>query len=181
MENADFTTFARMDEYNLALLLIRVAVGVTMALHGVAKYRGGINGVAGWFDGMGMRPGMLHAHLAASGEIAAGLCLALGLLTSFAAFGFVGLMTVAGVTSHAKNGFFIIRDGWEYVFVLAIVGVTVAMLGPGEWSIDDTLGIVADFDGYVGLAISAGGGLAAGGLTLALFYRPPAATDSGQA
>ena len=166
-----------MDEYNLALLIIRVAVGVTMALHGIAKYRGGINGVAGWFDGMGMRPGKLHAHLAASGEILAGVFFALGLLTPFAGLGFVGLMTVAGITSHAQNGFFIIRDGWEYVFVLAIVGITVAMLGPGEWSIDHALGIIDGLDGYTGLAISAGGGLLAAGVTLGIFYRPPQPAD----
>ena len=58
-----------MDEYNLALLIIRVALGATMAAHGYAKFfKGGrINGTAGWFDSMGMRPGRVHARLAAGG------------------------------------------------------------------------------------------------------------------
>ena len=71
------------------------------------------------------------------------------------------------------EGFFILNDGWEYVFVLAVVGVTVATLGPGEWSVDEALGIVDTFDGYTGLAISTVGGLLAAGLALALFYRAP--------
>jgi putative oxidoreductase len=167
-----------MDEYNLALLIIRVGAGITMAAHGYAKFfKGGkIEGTARWFDSMGMRPGKLNAYAAAGGEIAAGLCLALGLLTSFAGLGFVGLMTVAAVTTHAKNGFFIIKEGWEYVFILGLIGVTVAMLGPGEWSIDNGLGIDRDLDGYTGLAISLGGGLAAAFALLGAVYRPPKAT-----
>lgn len=162
-----------MDEVNFALLLLRVVVGVTLAAHGWNKFRGGLDGVASWFDGMGMRPGRLHARLAASGEVLAGLFLAAGLLTSFAALGFVGLMTVAAVTVHIEHGFFILDEGWEYVFVLAVVAVAIAMLGPGEWSIDEALGIVEDLDGWVGLAISAGGGLVSAALLLAVFYRPP--------
>lgn len=163
-----------MDEYNLALLIIRVAIGLTMAAHGYGKFftGGRIAGTAGWFDSMGMRPGRVHALLAASGEVAAGLCMALGLLTSFAALGFVGLMVVAYWTVHKANGFFIIKEGWEYVFILAIIAVVVAMLGPGEWSVDNGLGIADDLDGYVGLLISAGGGIAAAAGLLGAFYRP---------
>ena len=51
--------------------------------------------------------------------------------------------------------------------VLAVVAVTIAMIGPGEFSVDDALGVADDLDGYVGLAISAGGGLAAAALLLA--------------
>ena len=165
-----------MDEANLALLILRVAVGLTMAAHGYNKYKGGLDGVASWFDGMGMRPGRLHARMAAGGEVLSGLFLAVGLLTSFAALGFVGLMTVAAYTVHIENGFFILDEGWEYVFVLAVVAVAIAMLGPGEWSLDEALGIADDLDGYVGLAISAGGGLAAAAVLLAVYYRPPERT-----
>lgn len=147
-----------------------------MVAHGVAKVRGGIDGVASWFDSMGMRPGWLHARLAALGEIAAGVCLALGLLTSFAGLGFVGLMTVAALTDHRDKGFFILDQGWEYVMVLAVAAVTIAILGPQSWSIDRALGIDDALDGYVGLAISAGGGLVAALVLLAVFYRPPPST-----
>jgi len=165
-----------VDEFDLALLIIRVAAGLTLAAHGLNKFKGGLSGVAGWFDSIGMRPGRMHASVAAGGEVLAGLFLAAGLLTSFAALGVVGLMTVAAVTVHLRNGFFILDEGWEYVFVLAAVAVTIAILGPGEWSVDESLGIIDDFDGYVGLAISAGGGVASAMLLLAVFYRPPKTT-----
>ena len=164
-----------MDEYNLALLIIRVALGLTMAAHGYAKFfKGGrIDGTAAWFDSMGMRPGKVHARLAAGGEIASGLCLALGFFTTFAALGFVGLMTVAYWTVHKDNGFMILNEGWEYVFILAVAAVTVAMIGPLEWSIDNAIGWDDELDGYTGLIISAGGGVAAGAALMGAFYRPP--------
>ena len=164
-----------MDEYNLALLIIRVALGLTMAAHGYAKFfKGGrIDGTAGWFDSMGMRPGSVHARLAAGGEIAAGLCLAVGFLTTFAALGFVGLMTVAFWLVHRDKGFLILNEGWEYVFILAIAAVTVAMLGPLEWSIDNAIGWDDELDGYTGLIISAGGGVVAAAALMGAFYRPP--------
>lgn len=164
------------DEISFALLLVRVVLGVTMALHGLGKARS-LDGTAGWFDSMGMRPGWLHARFAAFGEIAAGVAFALGFLTSFAALGFVGLMVVAGWTSHRHNGFFIIKEGWEYVMVLAVVAVAIATIGPGDWSIDEAIGIADDLDGWVGLAISAGGGVLAAVGLMAVAYRPPAAAD----
>jgi len=88
----------------------------------------------------------------------------------------VGLMAVAAYTVHLKNGFMILNEGWEYVFVLAVTAVTIAMLGPGEWSIDDAMGIADDLDGYTGLLIAAGGGLVAATALLAAFYRPPKPT-----
>ena len=162
-----------MNEVNVALLLIRVVVGGTLVAHGWMKATS-LAGTAGWFDSIGMKPGRLHARFAAFGEILAGGFLALGLLTSFAALGFVGLMAVAGYTSHRDSGFFIIEEGWEYVMILAVVAITIAMIGPGEWSLDHAIGIADDLDGYVGLAISAGGGVVAAAALLAAFFRPPA-------
>lgn len=163
-----------MDEFDAAMLLLRVALGLTMAAHGSAKvFSGGkLEGTAGWFDSIGMRPGRVHARLAAGAEMAAGLGLAIGLLTTFSAMGFVALMFVAGYTVHRANGFFIVADGWEYNFILAVVAVGVAVLGPGDWSIDHAIGIDTALDGWVGLAIAGAGGLAAGIGQLVAFYRP---------
>ena len=167
------------DELSLGMLVLRVAVGLTLAAHGYAKYfKGGrIAGTAGWFDSMGMRPGRFHAHLAASTEIGAGLLLALGLLTPLAALAFVALMTVACYTCHLRNGFFIISEGWEYTFVLSVVAVAVATVGPGEYSVDHHLDLIEDFDGWTGLLIAAVGGVAAAAGQLAVFYRPPKPSD----
>ena len=153
------------------LLAVRVAAGLTLALHGYQKvFLGGrIPGTAGWFESLGMRPGRVHAVLAASTEIASGLGFALGFLTPLTVAGCVGVMVVAAWTH--KDAFFVFKDGWEYNLVLAILFVLVAVMGPGRWSIDHALGIDTDLDGGVGLAISAVGLVAAIGLLL-VFWRP---------
>ena len=55
-------------------------------------------------------------------------------------------------------------------FVLAVGAMALALLGPGEWSIDHALGIADALDGWVGAAI-AGGGLVAAVAQLAVFFR----------
>jgi len=159
---------------NLALLILRVAVGLTLAAHGWNKFTGGgrIPGTARWFDSIGMRPGRLNAYLAASTEVGAGALLALGLLHSFAGAGVIGVMTVAGWTSHRTNGFFIIKEGWEYVFVLSVAALVSATLGPGEWSIDEGLGIATDLDGMTGFLIALLVGVGGGIAQMLAFYRP---------
>jgi len=164
---------------DLALLLLRCVIGLTMAAHGWNKFTGGgkIPGTGRWFDSIGMRPGRLNAYLAASSEVGAGLLLAVGLLTSFGAAGIIGVMTVAGWTTHRSNGFFILKEGWEYVFVLASVSLVVAVLGPGSWSADDALGIAGDFDGTTGLLIALVVGVGGGVAQMLTFYRPSSVAE----
>jgi len=159
---------------NLALMILRVVVGLTLAAHGWNKFTGGgkIPGTGRWFDSIGMRPGRLNAYLAASTELGAGLLLAVGFLHSLAAAGVIGVMTVAGWTSHRSNGFFIIKEGWEYVFVLAAMSLVTAILGPGSWSVDDALGIADDLDGMTGLWIALLVGVGGGVAQMLVFYRP---------
>jgi putative oxidoreductase len=128
-----------------------------------------------------MRPGILHAWLASATEVGSGILLLVGLLTPLAAAGAVGVMVVAWITNHLRNGFFIFRpgEGWEYVMTLTIIGVVVATIGPGEWSLDDAVGIREDLTGVTGLllAVILGGGGAAA--LLLGFWRPRSRTSSG--
>lgn len=167
------------DSVNLGTLMLRVLFGLTFAAHGYAKFfQGGrIAGTAGWFDSMGMRPGKVHALAAATTELGAGLLLALGLLTPFAAMAMVGTMVVAGWTVHRNNGFFIVKEGWEYTFVAALIAVAVATIGPGEWSLDNQLGLDG-LHGVWGLLIAGVGGAAAGVTQMAMFYRPNSVSSS---
>jgi putative oxidoreductase len=168
-------TLPTVDQLNLGLLILRLVVGPVFAFHGFAKiFRGGrLEGTAGWFHSMGMRPGHVHARLAAAGELATGACLALGFFTSFAGLGLVGLMSVAFWTVHKGSGLLVTNQGWEYNLVLGAIGVAIATIGPGEWSLDDAFGI--DLNGPVGFVISLIGGIALAGLLLGTTYRPAVA------
>ena len=169
-----------MTAYDVGVLILRLVLGVTMAAHGYNKFfgPGGLAGTAGWFDSIGMSPGMFHARTAAATEITAGLGLAVGLLSPLSAAGFVALMLVAAWTVHRPNGFFIVKEGWEYNLVLAASAVGVATLGPGMLSLDYALFHTTEFsgllDGWWGLLISIVLGLAGGIGQLAIFWRPPA-------
>ncbi len=158
------------------LLILRLVLGLTLAAHGLNKFFGGgrIPGTARWFESIGMKPGMLHARIAALTETSAGLGLAVGLLTPIPAAGFVALMLVAAWTVHRPNGFFIVKEGWEYNLVLALSAVAVATIGAGRFSVDHVIFGDNWCDGWAGLAISLGLGLAGGIGQLLIFYRPPA-------
>ena len=161
-----------VDSQNLALLLLRVSLGLMMAYHGYNKIKGGLAGTAGWFDSIGMKPGRLHAAMAAGTEIGSGLLLALGLLHGPAAAAMVAVMVVAGWSVHRNNGFLILNEGWEYVFIIAVAATALAALGPGDWSVDAALGLADDLDGWVGFGLAVGGVIAGIG-QLAIFFRPP--------
>ena len=161
--------------HDVGVLILRLVLGVTLAAHGYNKFFGGgrIPGTARWFESIGLTPGKFHATVAATTEMAAGLGLAAGFLTPIPAAGFVSLMLVAAWTVHRANGFFIVKEGWEYNLVLAVSAVGVATLGAGKYSLDYLVFGKNWFDGWQGLVISAGLGLAGAIGQLLIFYRPP--------
>ncbi|MEU6642852.1 DoxX family protein [Saccharomonospora sp. NPDC046836] len=164
---------------DIALLLVRVVLGSTMIAHGVNHWVGGarIEGTARWFSGLGLRQGKLQAWLSVVTEIGAGALLILGLLTPLACAAVVSVMLVAGLLAHRPNGFFVFKDGYEYVLVLAVVALALAMLGPGRVSVDDAAGIAVT--GWAGGGIALGVGVVATAGLLALFWRPqPAAAET---
>ena len=167
-------------QFDTIMLLARLVVGPTIFWHGYNKmFRGGkIPGTAGWFDSMGMKPnGKIHAYVAALTEMGTGVLMLLGLLTPLAAAGIVGLMVVAGWTTH-RTAFLITKGGFEYVLVLGTLAAMIGALGPGRWSLDHAFHLCKYLQpDWCGLAISLGLGLGAGILTLALCYRPPAPTQ----
>src|SRR5207247_3656892 len=69
---------------DLAILVLRVVVGGVVAMHGFLKLGwvgkgGSIAGVAGWFNGIGLRPGIFWALVATLAEAGGGRLIVLGL------------------------------------------------------------------------------------------------------
>ncbi len=161
-----------MEAEDAAVLLVRLVIGVIMIAHGWNHWRGGgkIPGTAGWFESLGLRYGTLQAWMSVVTELGAGTLLILGLFTPLACAAVVGVMLVAGLLAHRPNGFFVFRDGYEYVLSLAVTSVALAALGPGPISLDDAFGIVVD--GWPGAAIAAGVAVVATGGLLATSWRP---------
>lgn len=163
-----------MNSPDLALLVLRSWLGVVMLAHGINHTRS-IDGTASWFASKGFNQARLNAQASAFGEVIIGLGLVFGLATPFAAAGLVATMTVAFGSIHRFAGFFVFArpdEGWEYVATLAVAALALAILGPGSWSLDNALGLVAMPAGWAGLGVGLTG-VAAGVVQLAVFWRPP--------
>lgn len=168
-----------MEPFDLAMLVLRVWIGVVMLAHGVNHARS-LDGTTKWFASVGFRRARLNATASAVGEIAIGAGLVLGLLTSVAAAGLIATMTVAFGAIHRFVGFFVFHrpdEGWEYVATLAAAAFAVATLGPGSVSIDAVIGLDESMSGWTG-AIVALAGVVVGTLQLLVTWRRPG-SDGG--
>jgi putative oxidoreductase len=153
---------------DLALLVLRLVVGLGFAAHGAQKLFGalgghGIEGTAGFFEQVGLRPGKLHAWAAGTAEFFGGVAIALGIVTPIPAAALIGVMTAAVLTVHLKNGFFNTNQGYELNLTLAAALFALAGIGAGAWSLDNALGIDMTGTAWALGALGAGilGGLAA--------------------
>jgi putative oxidoreductase len=162
-----------VDHVDLGLFVIRLGFGLMLTAHGVNKIKGGLKGTAGWFGSMGMRPPMVHAAMAATTEIGAGLFFAAGFLTPLAAAAIIATMVVAWITAHRKNGFFVFKpgQGWEYVAMIAVAAFGIGAIGAGRISIDHALDW--DVEGKGGALIAGLVGVGSALLLLAACWRPP--------
>jgi putative oxidoreductase len=157
---------------DLALLVLRLVVGLTFAAHGAQKLFGafggpGIKGTAGFFEQIGLRPGKLHGWAAGITEFFGGLAIALGIVTPIPAAALIAVMTAAVITVHLKNGFFATNQGFEFNLVLAATLFALAGVGAGGWSLDAALNIsMAGTDwalGALGAGLLGGIGAVVGG------------------
>lgn len=151
------------------LLILRLAVGATVAAHGAQKLFGwfggeGLAGTTKTVAGLGLRPARAHATILGAAEAAGGLLLAAGLINPLGVAAIVGVMAAAIGFVHLPRGFFAQRGGFEYPLILAVSAVTLGLTGPGAWSVDHLIGW--NLAGWWGLAGVAAGIAAVGALAL---------------
>lgn len=125
---------------DLAILVLRVALGIMFAAHGLQKAFGlfggpGIGGFSEMLSGLGFSQSVLWAYIAAYTELLGGTFLCLGVFTRGCAALLLVLMVVATRKVHFSKGFFLAQGGFEYPFIIAAVCVALILLGPGRFSI----------------------------------------------
>ncbi|WP_160724813.1 DoxX family protein [Bacillus sp. USDA818B3_A] len=126
---------------NIGLLIIRLVVGLLFVGHGAQKLFGsfggyGLKGTGGWFESIGMKPGVTIALFAGLAELIGGILFAIGLLTPLAAIMIAGTMIMAIIKVHGQNGLWATSNGYEYNLTLIAVVIGIALIGPGQYALD---------------------------------------------
>ena len=153
---------------DLALLVLRVAVGIVIMGHGLLKLGwvgtgGSISGVAGWFNGLGFRPGLFWTWVSTLAEAGGGLLTVLGLGGPLGPSAVAADLVVVTIVAHLPKGFWAQVGGWEFPVPVAAGAFAIALIGNGRWSLDAVFGLsVPD---QVGIAW---GALLAAGVVVAL-------------
>lgn len=120
----------------IALGLIRIAAGVIFFAHGYQKFfMMGIEGTTGFFTQLGVPLPGIAAILVASLELVGGLLLVAGFMTRLIAILFAIDMATAILLFHSKHGFFV-PMGVEFVTLLLVSAIALAIAGAGAFSID---------------------------------------------
>lgn len=131
--------------YDAGLLVLRLAIGLTVAAHGTQKLfgwfgGGGLSGTGQFFSASGYPAGKTMATIAGLSETVGGLALAAGLITPLAAAAILGTM-INAIAVHGTDAFFAPK-GFEYELTLALGAAALALTGPGRIAIDHYLPVL---------------------------------------
>lgn len=123
----------------LALLVLRVALGIIMVAHGYSKVFGGLHHHAQFVASLGI-PAWL-GYVSSFAEFVGGLLLILGFLTRPAALAICIDLAVAIAKVHWKNGLIgQSRSGFEFPLALAAIAFALIFFGAGPIAVDHIFG-----------------------------------------
>ena len=108
--------------------LLRIVAGLMFALHGAQKF--------GFLGGQAMAPMFSQIWFAGVIELVGGVLIAIGLLTSIAAFICSGEMAVAYFKAHAPGGWNPLANQGELAVLYCFLFLYIAARGGGRYSVD---------------------------------------------
>jgi len=121
----------------VAPLVLRVVVGIVFAMHGWQKLTVmGVGGVEGMLAALGFPMAGVLAVVLIAAELVGGILLILGLFTHWSAKALIVVAAVALFGVHLQNGFFLGTGGYEYILLILAAVISVAITGPGKYSLD---------------------------------------------
>ena len=124
---------------DLAILILRLSLGIMFTAHGIQKVFGifggtGIEGFSGMLIKLGFAPALFWAYLASYVELIGGLFLILGIFVRSTALSLLILIAVAAVKVHIVKGFFLSAGGFEYAFIIFSVCLALIIMGGGKFT-----------------------------------------------
>ncbi|MGO1319530.1 MAG: DoxX family protein [Galactobacter sp.] len=124
-------------QINLALTIIRIAIGAAFMVHGTQKvFEWGIGGTSDSFEAMGVPLASVVGPVVAFLELIGGAAIILGLFTRIIAALLVVDMVGAAFSVHLEQGFFVSEGGYELVMLLGAGALALVAAGPGAWAVD---------------------------------------------
>ena len=117
----------------LALLVLRLVLGIIMIGHGYSKVFGGLHHHVQMVSSLGL-PGWL-AYFSAAAEFFGGILVIAGLLTRLAALAIAVNMVVAIVKVHWHNGL-LGNGGYQFPLALAAIAFALIFLGAGPIALE---------------------------------------------
>jgi putative oxidoreductase len=134
MEEAELKFLDRL--HPLAILAVRLALGIIMIAHGWQKLSGGMPRFMGFLSSMGI-PGWA-GYFSVAAEFGGGILLIVGLLTRLAALSIFIDMVVAVAKVHWKNGLMSSpgKVGYEFPLACGVIAFALIFLGAGPISLD---------------------------------------------
>jgi putative oxidoreductase len=125
----------------VAATLVRVVVGIMFLMHVWGKFNAGAARIAANFGtNYGLPMPDLFAYTAMGLELVGGVCLIIGLFTRFFAAALAVEMGIALIVAHLPKGYSIGAGGYEYVLLIGVVLLAIAMRGGGPYSVDAKIG-----------------------------------------
>ena len=121
-------------------LVIRVACGWLLLVHGWGKVTRGSAPYIKPFQDMGFDPALHWVYSALAIEFVGGIALIVGVFTRFFAAAAAIEMLIIFVL-YWNNGFSWLNRGYEFVLLWGLVCFAIALRGGGPYSVDRKLGI----------------------------------------
>ena len=131
---------------DIALLIVRLIIGLGIAAHGAQKLFGwfggyGIAGTGGFMESLGWRPGRFFALGAGLGEFGGGVLTALGIGGALGPALIVMVMVAAMLSVHLPKGFWNTNGGYELNLMYIAGALALAFAGFGAFSLDRAFGL----------------------------------------
>jgi putative oxidoreductase len=122
--------------YNIdvALLILRLTLGIILLYHGIPKLMN-FSATVGGFQTMGLPAPSLTAAFALLAEVVGGLLILFGVAVDVAAILVMIDMLGAITLVHWSNGFDFTKGGWEHPFTVLAIALVLALAGPGRLSV----------------------------------------------
>jgi putative oxidoreductase len=119
---------------DVALLVLRLALAAVLLYHGLPKIMNFGATVSG-FETMNIPAPTLTAAFAILAEVIGGILILLGVAVDLAGLLVIIDMLGAILYVHWSSGFDFTKGGWEHPFTVLAMALTLALAGPGDYSL----------------------------------------------